>query len=54
MVIPKLNIKGKPQRTIKKTPSKFTQKKHNIVGYSTRIMPHSHDTYSSSFIPPTT
>ena len=56
MVIPKLNIKGRAQRirTIKKTPSKFTQKKHNIVGYSTRVMPHSHDTYSSSFIPPTT
>ena len=54
MVIPKLNIKGKPQRTIKKNPSKFTQKKHDIVGYATRVMPHSHDTYSSSFIPPTT
>jgi len=57
MVIPKLNIKGKPgrpHRTIKKTPSKFTQKKHDIVGYATRVMPHSHDTYSSSFIPPTT
>ena len=54
MVIPKLNIKGRPQRTIKKTPSNFTHKKHKIVGYSTRIMPHSHDTYSSSFIPPTT
>ena len=57
MVIPKLNIKGKPgrpQRTIKKTPSNFTQKKHNIVGYAARVMPHSHDTYSSSFIPPTT
>jgi hypothetical protein len=56
MVIPRLNIKGKPgrpQHTIKKTPSKFTQKKHNI-GYATRVMPHSHDTYSSSFIPPTT
>jgi hypothetical protein len=56
MVIPKLNIKGKPgrpQHTIKKTPSNFTQKKHNI-GYATRVMPHSHDTYSSSFIPPTT
>jgi hypothetical protein len=56
MVIPRLNIKGKPgrpQHTIKKTPSNFTQKKHNI-GYATRVMPHSHDTYSSSFIPPTT
>jgi hypothetical protein len=54
MVIPKLNIKGKPQRTIKKIPSKFTHKKHDIAGYATRVMPHSHDTYSSSFIPPTT
>lgn len=56
MVIPRLNIKGKPgrpQHTIKKSPSKFTQKKHNI-GYATRVMPHSHDIYSSSFIPPTT
>ena len=54
MVIPKLNIKGRPQRTIKKNPSKFTHKKHNIIGDATRIMPHSRDTYSSSFIPPTT
>ena len=55
MVIPKkLNIKGRPQRTIKKTPSNFTHKKHDIDGYATRVMPHSRDTYLSSFIPPPT
>lgn len=46
MVIQKLNIKGRPGRhhpTINKTPSIFTQKKHNI-GRPIRVMPDSRGT----------